>query len=249
MKMPRSLSFSSNVGTRALPARAAIMLVVVLSLASTRTLAGIDVSGSTEAVTVEAQNASIDEVLTALSHAFNVQYHGPIDLKHRITGTYRGSLRGVLTRILEGYNYIVKSSPDRLDVTVLEPEYAPAKGEGAVATTSGTIPQSKSQPSPTSSQVIQQPEVATSPSVATVPGMKLAKGPAPVPTLVPSDISLPGPISDAKSVALPVPIASGSTPELIPKPQPGAVAPPIPQLPISGSGNSPLPSPHQSGSI
>jgi hypothetical protein len=248
MKIPRSLSFCSNVGTPALPARAAIMLVAVLSLASTRTLAGVDVSGSTEAVTVEAQNAPIDEVLTALSHAFNVQYHGPIDLRYRITGTYRGSLRRVLTRILEGYNYIVKSSPDRVEVTVLEPEHAPAAGEGAVATMSGTIPQSKPQPTPTSSQVIQQPEVATPPSIATVPGMKLAEAPAPVPTVVPSDISLPGPIPDAKSVALPAPIASGSA-ELIPKPQPSAVAPPMPQLPSSGPGNSPLPSPHESGSI
>jgi hypothetical protein len=243
MKIPRSLNFCSNVGTRAPPARAAIMLVVVLSLASTRTLAGIDVSGSAEAVTVEAQNAPIDEVINALSHAFNVQYHGPIDLKHRITGTYRGSLRRVLIRILEGYNYIVKSSPDRVEVTVLEPEHAPAAGEGAVAITSGTIPQSKPQSMPTSSQVIRQPEVATSLSVATVSGMMLAEVPAPVPTVVPSDISLPGPIPDAKSVALPVPIASGSAPELIPKPQPGAVAPPMPQLPSSGPRSSTLPGP------
>jgi hypothetical protein len=69
---------------------------------------------------VEAQNASIEEILTALSQQFNFRYHSSANIETQVTGTYRGPMRRVLTRILGGRDFIVKSSNGLMEVTVLE---------------------------------------------------------------------------------------------------------------------------------
>jgi hypothetical protein len=72
-----------------------------------------------EAVSLQAQNSSIAEIFEALGHRFNVNYRSSIELQNHITGNYEGSLRHVMTRILEGYNFVVKTSPSQIEVIVL----------------------------------------------------------------------------------------------------------------------------------
>jgi len=97
----------------------AIMLSVALAAAPTAALAEAQVRGSPEAVTIEAQNTSVEEILAALS-SFDVHYRSSANLQTRLTGNYEGSLRRVMKRVLEGYSYFVKTGDGRIDVTVLD---------------------------------------------------------------------------------------------------------------------------------
>jgi len=246
MKLLRPAAFCTLFGSRGFGARAVATLAAALAIIPTSALAGAKVSGSPEAVSIEAQNTSIEEILAALGHEFNVHYRSSADLKTQITGTYEGSLRHVVTRILEGHNFIVKSSPGGIEVTVLGTENAPVKSEGAAAAKGGPVPQTKPRLPTAPSQVAQQPDAAssdTAPALAAPrPGMKLAESPALVPTPGSSASSLPAPKPDTtSSVALPEPAATGSAAGPMPELRPFDAAPPRPPFPGSGPANSPVP--------
>lgn len=107
--------------------------------------AGAKVSGSADAVTVEAQDSSIQEILALLSRDFPMQYRAPSDLNGRVTGVYKGSLPQVVSRLLDGRNFVVESNPGGLAVTVF-----------GGTTTTGTVGQSqnwavRSRPAPSNS--------------------------------------------------------------------------------------------------
>jgi hypothetical protein len=98
---------------------AAIVLSVALAIASTPVLAEIQVRGNPEAVTIEARDTSIEEALAALSRAFDMDYQSSVDLDKRLYGTYVGSLSRVVTRILQGYNFVLKTDNGSIAVTVV----------------------------------------------------------------------------------------------------------------------------------
>jgi hypothetical protein len=114
--------------------RSGAMLAAALAMAPAPVWAGAKVSGSAEAVTVEAQDSSIQEILALLSRDFHMQYLAPSDLKGRVTGTYKGSLPQVLRRLLDGRNFVVESNPGGLAVTVFG-------GATATGTVGGSFPQ------------------------------------------------------------------------------------------------------------
>jgi len=108
------------------------MLGVALAAAPTAALADAQVRGSPEAVTIEARNTSVEEILKALGGTFDVHYRSSANLQMRVTGNYEGSLQRVMKRILEGYSYFVKSADGRIDLIVLDaPRTAPASGASA----------------------------------------------------------------------------------------------------------------------
>ncbi len=82
-------------------------------------LAGIQVSGSADAITIEARDTSVEDILAALSRAFDMDYRSSIDLDKRLYGTYVGPLSRVVTRILQGYNFVLKNSNGSISVTVV----------------------------------------------------------------------------------------------------------------------------------
>jgi hypothetical protein len=103
------------------------MLGVALATAPTAALADAQVRGSPEAVTIEARNTSVEEILKALSGAFDVHYRSSANLQMRVTGNYEGSLHRVMKRVLDGYSYFVKTADGRIDLTVLDaPRTAPS---------------------------------------------------------------------------------------------------------------------------
>src|SRR5262249_13708779 len=105
----------------------AIMLSVALATVPTAALADAQVRGSPEAVTIEARNTSVEEILKALSGAFDVHYRSSANLQMRVTGNYEGSLHRVMKRVLDGYSYFVKTAEGRIDLTVLDaPRTAPS---------------------------------------------------------------------------------------------------------------------------
>ena len=141
MNAPRSIALCRLFRSRGRCVRAAVTLAAALASAQTPALAGAKVGGNPEAVTVDAQNISIGEILAALAHDFNVHYRSSVDLNRQITGTYEGSVRHVVTRILEGYNFVVESSPGRIEVTVFGTQNAPMTSGGPGVAIGGPIRQ------------------------------------------------------------------------------------------------------------
>src|SRR5215471_1930293 len=110
-------------------AGAAIMLGVALATAPTTALSDAHVRGSPEAVIIEAKNSSVEEVLTALSSAFDLHYRSSASLERRLTGNYEGSLQRVMKRVLDGYTYFARVGDGGIDLTVVDaPNTAPATG-------------------------------------------------------------------------------------------------------------------------
>jgi hypothetical protein len=122
---PVRISGSPNFGFRA-----AIVFSAVLALL-TPALAEIQIRGNPEALTVEAHDTSVEEVLAALSRTFGIDYDSSIDLSKRLYGTYVGPLSRVVTRILEGYSFVLKTDNGSLVITVVGGPNVPASASPA----------------------------------------------------------------------------------------------------------------------
>ena len=98
--------------------RAASALAVLIVMAGT-VHADVRVSGDVGAVQLDASRSNVAEVLSALQSAFRLRVNTSIVLDKSIGGTYSGSLAQVLRRILQGYNYVIRSQPSEVEVTVI----------------------------------------------------------------------------------------------------------------------------------
>jgi hypothetical protein len=114
-------------------------LSAVLALL-TPALAEIQIRGNPEAVTIEAQDTSVEEVLAALSRTFDMDYHSSIDLDKRLYGTYVGPLSRVVTRILEGYSFVLKTDNGSFVITVVGGPNVPAANPAASASPASGAP-------------------------------------------------------------------------------------------------------------
>jgi hypothetical protein len=97
----------------------AISAFSLLTNVATVAHAETHVLGEPAALRVEAQNASLQEVLTALRTSFGLQYRISTDLNRSVSGSYNGSLREVITRLLDGYDFFVRKVGDDLEVVVV----------------------------------------------------------------------------------------------------------------------------------
>ena len=79
----------------------------------------VRVRGDMAAVRIDARRTTIADVLAALNAAFDISYRSSIALDEEITGTYAGSLRRVISRVLDGYNYVIKQDDAKLAVIIL----------------------------------------------------------------------------------------------------------------------------------
>jgi hypothetical protein len=79
----------------------------------------VRVRGDMAAVRLDARRTTIADVLSALNAAFDISYRSAIALDEEINGTYAGSLRRVISRVLDGYNYVIKQDDAKLDVIIL----------------------------------------------------------------------------------------------------------------------------------
>jgi hypothetical protein len=80
--------------------------------------AEVRVAGGADAVVIETRGASLEEVLKALQGTVKFRYHSTEALDGVVSGTYSGPLRRVITRLLEGRNYVFRNSPNDLDVVI-----------------------------------------------------------------------------------------------------------------------------------
>jgi hypothetical protein len=110
--------------------------------------AEVNVQGTPEAVQVEAKNASIEEVLRALRDAYGLNYQSEIPLGKQVSGTYAGPLPNVLTRLLEGNNFVLTRSENTVQVVITSAGSKPIPGTPSVTPFPFPVPQTKASPRP-----------------------------------------------------------------------------------------------------
>ena len=90
---------------------------IACSLAAT-VHAEVHVEGSPDAVRVTTSRDAIGEVLSAFATTFNVQYRTAIPLDAQANAAYSGSFGQVISRLLDGYNYVIKREQDSIEIVV-----------------------------------------------------------------------------------------------------------------------------------
>src|SRR5262250_2708931 len=90
----------------------ALSVVFVCSLPTTAG-AEVHVEGSVAALRVSTSRDRVSDVLSALAATFNVQHRTTIPLDAVADATSSGSLRQVISRLLDGYNYMIKTDDSK----------------------------------------------------------------------------------------------------------------------------------------
>src|SRR6266700_7029190 len=81
----------------------------------------VRVEGPPDAVHVEARDVPLRKVLDELQAKFNLRYRADDGLDTAVTGNFHGSLRRVVVRVLDGYDFVMKIGPEGIDVLVVRP--------------------------------------------------------------------------------------------------------------------------------
>jgi hypothetical protein len=127
--------------------------LLVLAITSAALLAGpgnaaraqVSVDGRPDAVHIEARDATLREVFDALQTKFGLRYRTNDALDTRKTGIFEGPLQRVTARMLDGYDFAMKVTPQGIDVLVLRQDQVGAR---AVASATPVSSPSKGSPAP-----------------------------------------------------------------------------------------------------
>ncbi len=229
------MAFTASFRGRRWPAFTAL-LAIAASLSHTAGFASPAVTGSADAVRIDAGDASINEILETLAHSFDLKYKPTPALNKQLTGTYQGSLRRVIARVLEGHNYVLRDRGGMLELTILTPDRRTAHPAQATAKPApqGAVNQAEAPiigkpaelPVPTPSTAMPKPillaQGSTPPMPTLVPGTGAA--PTPVPLTADQSAQLPFPEVNISTIAPPIPKSDGPTP----MPSPSGTARPLP---------------------
>ena len=83
--------------------------------------AEVYVSGTADKIVLQAKNATIGEVLEAVRSTLKLRAELAGSTARQFTGAYAGSLRRVLSRLLDGESFIISSTPDGVNIVILGP--------------------------------------------------------------------------------------------------------------------------------
>lgn len=97
--------------------RTMVVLAIALGLASSAH-ADVRVEGTPAALRVTIDHAPIGDVLTAVTDSLKIAYRTAVPLDAKANGTYAGSLAQVLSRLLGGYNYVIKRHGESRELVV-----------------------------------------------------------------------------------------------------------------------------------
>jgi hypothetical protein len=233
-------------GSRSLIVGASFMVAATLGFAPVAAFAKAEVQGGVEAVNVKLEGASVEEALKALGAAFDVRYQSTANLDRQITGTYRGSLQGVLRRVLDGFDFVLKTQHDSIEVRIIgRGTPSTAKPATAVAAVEKPPAANLSDQTPLKVAALTVSSESSDHSAAPVPELQVAEGgksAAPMPSLAPATGSMP----------MPTPVtgeaASGPVPTPVPPDSAAANGPvPTPIAPGSDAASGPMPTPTVAG--
>jgi hypothetical protein len=100
--------------------RCALALATMIACgATTPARAEVHVEGNAVAVRVTIDHAALADVLSALAATFRVTYRTSVPLDAVADATYVGSLGQVMSRLLAGYNYVVKTEGTTTEIVIL----------------------------------------------------------------------------------------------------------------------------------
>jgi hypothetical protein len=85
---------------------------------ATSAAASVQVEGTPATLRITTDHDAVDQVLAALAATLKVKYRSAIRLETAAHATYSGSLREVIARLLDGYNYVVKRDGPATEIVV-----------------------------------------------------------------------------------------------------------------------------------
>jgi hypothetical protein len=127
-----------------------ILLAILWQALSIGARAEVLVTGEPDAVQVDAKEASVEELLSALRKAYGLQYWSSANLSRSVSGTYAGSLQQVVSRVLslQGYYFIAETSEHGTIVAVYDKSAAPGSNVNLVMSRPASPPPKPAPPSP-----------------------------------------------------------------------------------------------------
>ena len=96
--------------------------LLLVCVASAR--ADVQFSGTEDHVVLRAKNATIAEILSGIRSALNLRVGLIGSTERQFTGAYAGTLRRVLSRLLDGEDYVISPAPDGMNIVLLGPKGA-----------------------------------------------------------------------------------------------------------------------------
>jgi hypothetical protein len=81
--------------------------------------AEVRVEGNLSALRVSTSGDALSDVLSAFGTRLPVRYRTAVPLNGEINGAYSGSFSQVISRLLDGYNYIIKNDQELTEIIVL----------------------------------------------------------------------------------------------------------------------------------
>jgi hypothetical protein len=108
------------------------------------TSAQISISGGPNKIVLRSENDSVKQILITIADRFRVTISASTKLDRTIVGSYEGSLRDVIRRVLAGYDFVIISQGEQIVVKVVGTQL-PSKPETATAP---TVPSASRAPQP-----------------------------------------------------------------------------------------------------
>jgi hypothetical protein len=98
----------------------AAVLIGLLGAGTPKTAQGeVKVEGTVAAVRVATTQDTIAGVLSAFATTFDVRYRTSVPLDRVLSGSYTGSLRQVISRLLDEYNYVIKNEGETTEIIIV----------------------------------------------------------------------------------------------------------------------------------
>jgi hypothetical protein len=104
------------------------MAVVVVALFGSPASGGVRLTGSMDALELQAEDVELHEVLQQLSRSYRFRFQSVVPLNQIISGTYTGSLQQIVNRLLAGNQFVTRLSGHEVSLVV----YAMQKGGARV---------------------------------------------------------------------------------------------------------------------
>lgn len=97
---------------------AALALALTCGLLARMTRAEVHIEGTPAAVRVTTGQDTIADVLSVIGATFDVKYRTEIPLDAAAHRTYSGSLGHVISRLLDGYSYVIKNEREATEIFI-----------------------------------------------------------------------------------------------------------------------------------
>jgi hypothetical protein len=96
----------------------ATTLLLAWCLSVERSAAEVSLSGTPDRVVLRTQDATLTEIVAALRSTFDLEVKLNGATARMFTGMYSGSVRQVLSRLLTGQDYVLRSAADGMNITL-----------------------------------------------------------------------------------------------------------------------------------